>query len=80
VDSIEERLTLGDVALGYEDIAQGQLGIGDHLVVTPPSGSFGALSVKVKGALEVPELAIELPEAVEEAKATDLGTHLFGKQ
>ena len=69
VDSIEELLSQGKVALHQEDIAQVELGVGNHLVVAPLPGLLGPLSVEVEGAVQVPEFDVEPPEAVEEAVA-----------
>ena len=77
VDAVEELLGQRQVALRQKDVAQVQLGVGNGLVIVPLPGPLGPLSVEINGALQVPALAGEPPQAVEQAVAIDLVAHLF---
>jgi hypothetical protein len=77
IDTIEELLRQGEVALRQKDIAQVQLGVGNRLRIVSLPGSLGPPSVEVEGATQVPSLHPEPSEAIQEVVLLDLTTHLF---
>ena len=68
-----------EVTLRQEDVGQVEFGIRDGFGITSLPGPFSSPAVEVEGTAEIPALAVEPAEGVEDTVVPDFVAHLLGE-